>query len=169
MFVKKWPLEYQKVLKPTFLPTYETVVTVVTIDCLQTVLSLYIDDRRGVQENTSIRSREFPLVTFFNNFLLSHKVVQQRFCCQQFYFSQDISYIYFLAALSSSRSLVVGPSVRWSVGQSVRVCLWKSDLVSEWVSDLVSEWPCEWVSDSNVVTQFLWLKFCDSNFVSFLS
>ena len=87
MFVKKWPLEYQKVLKPTFLPTYETVVTVVTIDCLQTVLSLYIDERRGVQENTSIRSREFPLVTFFTNFLLSHKVVNF-FFCQQLCISQ---------------------------------------------------------------------------------
>ena len=87
MVVKKWSLEYQKVLKPTFPPTYETVVTVVTIDCLQTVLSLYIDKRRGVQENTSIRSREFPRVTFFTNFLLSHKVVNF-FFCKQLYISQ---------------------------------------------------------------------------------
>ena len=37
----------------------------------------------------------------------------------------------FLAALSSSRSLVVGPSVRRSVRPSVRRwCLWKSDLWS---------------------------------------
>ena len=90
----------------------------------------------------------------------------------------------FLAALSSSWSLVVRRSVRRSVGPSVRLPMWKSDLLSikwewlskwvtEWVSDWVSEWVSDWVTEllsdwvtewlSDWVTEFfVWLKkICD--------
>jgi hypothetical protein len=67
----------------------------------------------------------------------------------------------FLAALSSSRSLVVGRSVRRSVRPSVIfvkkwpleyqmsdwVTEWLSDWVTEWLSDWVTEWLTEWLSD----------------------
>ena len=81
----------------------------------------------------------------------------------------------FLAALSSSRSIVVGPSV----GRSVYVCEkvifrisnesewvieWLSDWVTEWLSDWVTEWLSDWVNG--------WLRDCvtewlnDWNFVT---
>ena len=93
----------------------------------------------------------------------------------------------FLAALSSSWSLVVGPSV----GPSGYVCEkvifrvsnesegvtewvsdwvieWLSDWVTEWLSDWVTEWLSDWVTErlSDWVTKWLsdwvtkWLKFC---------
>ena len=44
--------------------------------------------------------------------------------------AEEINCSYFLAALSSSRSLVVGPLVGWLFDPSVRLSLWKSDLKS---------------------------------------
>ena len=40
MFVKKWPLEYQKVIKTSLPPTYETLVTVVTFVTVATVVTV---------------------------------------------------------------------------------------------------------------------------------
>ena len=90
---------------------------------------------------------------------------------------------YFLAALSSSWSLVVGPSVRpsvrwstfvkkWSLDYQMRVTEWLSDWVTEWPSDWVTELLSDWLSDwatewlSDWMTEILWLKFCDWNFVT---
>ena len=40
MFVKKCPLKYQKLIKTTFLPTYETVVKVVTVVIVVAVVTV---------------------------------------------------------------------------------------------------------------------------------
>ena len=64
----------------------------------------------------------------------------------------------FLAALSSSWSLVVRPSIRPLVGRSVHLCenvTFRLFRVSEWVSEWVSDWK-------KFVTKKIWLKiFCD--------
>ena len=107
--------------------------------------------------------------------------------------ASSLSILTFLAALSSSWSLVVcplvrplvrpsvRPSVRSSVCPSVYLCekvIFRVSNESEWVMEWPSDWVTEWLSDwmTKILwlkfcywkfeTEILWLKFCDWNFVT---
>ena len=121
-------------LEPTYLPTYVTVVTVVTVATVATVVTV-------VTQNT-----------FFPQNLFCQKTITNFFSESFFFtifFCKNCFARFFLAALSSSRSLVV----RLSVGDVCEKVIfrvsneWVSDGLTEWLSEWENEWMSEWVTE----------------------